>query len=1229
MRRLFQIAVLTAITVTLLALPTFISKAGSTTPVAVIVQLRDDPAAVYQARAENSGGSVSADQLQAYRSQLSAKQDQFLNALSANGITAAVVTRNIKGFDGNVAATIALRYTLVLNGMALTVSPSSIAALRAMPQVKSVSPDEVLTTSLNQSVKYIRAQDAYGDGDEQQISSKGYVANVNDNVGQDVIVSIIDTGIDWTHPMFGGDANPPRLAVQPTGINGGGTGSDNFNKKVIYYLPLTDLAVEDGFGHGTHVASTVAGFWQQTLTGEQVHGVAPQAKLMSYKVCSDTFSSIYSLGGPPLGGCESSNTIMALEDSVSPTTLPTIHGPNGDLANPLPGLFPKPVAKVINMSLGGSGGPDNPTAVAASNAALAGAVVVAASGNSGPGEGTTGSPAAGTHVISVGATTHPGNAGNAFSVDVVGGPGGMHANVMTGSATPPNTLTNKYVYCGFADTPDQVPDSVNGRIALAARGSTVDGDAAGTGVFANKAAQAAAKGAIALVVYNNVDGELEAVTVYGSTIPVFGISKANGETLKGLIGSSLPGAVSANQITVHKATAAFMGEMAGFSSRGPVRGLGQIKPDISAPGVQVLAACPPASLLGALAAAASPTTPNYIRIDGTSMATPHTSGAVALIKQAHHSWKPDVVRTALINTATNMRSTGGGSKTDGLTADSIISQGGGLIDVAHAIKARALMGVTGDGVDKPGILGSYSYGEVPVANSRITYTAPINVTVRDISGEGGTYNLNVANNRDLQLAGISVSLSPSSVSLPAGGSTTFTVNATFDGDQIRDVMAGKVDGNQVTFESIQMQWFVTATRSDNKESLRMPFYFKPGPSLPAQPNVQTSTQTATVTLGDQGSQAAEGQTYVDVPFEVSGSTYKIEALSEWFERPTGSQEDIDYQLLDPDGAVIASSGGPAGASEYVSVRVSRAGTYKHRLVGYQNVATDVTITTTLSKGPEAPAAQAFAGDMADQGQQVDFDGSVVLHWTPAGGETGYEIEHSTTDAPDWETIGTAPADATSFAANNLPNGTHSFRIRGIHPGQIGKYVTNAGNAASVVVDHRTLMDVTSQVSWPIANQSLSGGVSQWDVALVNNATQNYLPYVELNIVSFVSSSGLIRAINADNSKNGTSAANAALFSYTAKLGTDGILTPTEISQPRTMRFQNPRSEGFYFDAIVTAYVPTGGAGGGAGGGSSQQMSSGGGSTSGGLDLTKITTVRRFTYNPLTNKVTSQLVNLKL
>jgi subtilisin family serine protease len=1226
MIRYLRSAALAVIVSCLLAIPFLESRAVINNPtVRVIVQLRDDPGAVYQARAAKAGGSVSDDQLQVYRNQISAKQDQFLSTLSSSGVSYTVVSRDVKNFDGNLAATVPLRYTLVYDGMALDIPYSAIDTVRAMPNVKSVQPDATLRTELNHTVKYIRAPEVYN-GNEQDVSSQFYPSNPNNDLGQDINVAIIDTGVDWTHPMFGGDVTPPRLAVLPPGST-----QDKTNKKVIYYLPLADSAAEDGFGHGTHVASTVAGYLAQTLDGVQLHGVAPQAKIMSYKVCSDVEVDLYELsavaGAPdPLGGCDTSNIIMALEDSVSPFTLSTVQGKT----NPASALLPKPKANVINMSLGGGGGPDEPTAVAASNAALAGAVVVAASGNSGPGEGTTGAPAAGVHVISVAATTHPGNAGDAFQADVINGPQGMIANLITGSSAPPDSLTNNYVFCGFADTPDQIPDSVSGRIALASRGSTVDASATGTGVFVNKAAQAAAKGAIALLVYNNVDGELSGVTAEKTVIPVYGLSKANGLLLKSLIGSDTAGAISAQQVRVRKSTATFMGDIANFSSRGPVQGYGQVKPDVSAPGVQVLAACPPASFLGALAVAASPTSPNYIKIDGTSMASPHTAGAAALVKQAHRNWTADVVRTVFINTATNMRSDTGGSKADGLGADSILAQGGGLIDVFHAVNAKAMMGVAGDGIDKPSILGSYSYGEVPVANSRITYTAPIDITVNDLSGQGGVYNLNVANNRDLQLAGINVSLSQSSVSVAPNGSATFTVNATFDGNLLRDSNTVEVNGTSVTFRPIQMQWYVTAQRADGAESLRMPFYFKPGLSLPAQSTVQTLTQQATVPVGTQGQKLASGIDYVDVPFDVSDNTYKIEALTQWFDLPTGQFQDIDYQLLDPDGNVIASSGNAAGTAEFVSVRVNRGGTYRHRLIGFTNVALNATINTTLSKGPLGPATQPLTGDFTNaQGQPVDFDGNVVINWTPNGGEQGFEVEQST-DNQNWQILLDVNGRATSFGISNLTNGTYYFRVRGIVPGQIGRYVTVPSNVVSVLVDQRSLVDITNQVSKAMSNVSLNGGVFQLDLSLTNNSTQTYLPLVDLNVVSISSTSGTVKAINADNGNDGTSSANAALFGYSQQIGSDEMFTPNEITSPRTLRFQDNASEMFTFDAVVTAYVSTGGPSSSSSSSSSSQpqSSSGSSATGGVLPLTQLKAVLRFTANPLTTTVTVTLISLR-
>lgn len=1235
-RFLRYFAALAAVIAACLALPLLRSRATSSAGVvSVIVELKDDPGAVYKARAEKSGGAVSQEQLMAYRNQLSAKQDDFLKALSTNGITASVVTRDVKNFDGKVAATVPLRYTLVLDGMALKVPESAVPAIRSMSQVKSVHSDEMLVTNLNNSVPYIRAPQVYGKYPELSpfdTLNEGYE-------GQGMNVAIIDTGIDWTHPMFGGDPTPPRLAVLPPGPTQAKT-----NQKVIYYLPLTDVGVEDGFGHGTHVASTVAGYLAQTADGTRLHGVAPQAKLMSYKVCSDIYSSIYAATGVPLGGCASSDTIMAIEDSVSPFTLNNA-------------LLPKPIAHVINMSLGGGGGPDNPTAVAASNAALTGCVVVAASGNSGPGEGTTGSPAAGVHVISVGATTHPGSAGAVWSADVLqasafpasrvgavtpassfatqAGFGRIKLMAASGSAqVPAGGMAQRYVY---VNDPVVWPASVSGRIAIIKNYSTS---------YFDTSARAQQAGAVGIIFFDDREG----VNGVKTLIPTATVSLADGEVLLDALSSTddnsgdpADGAVSEMPIRMNPTFSdTFMGEMASFSSRGPVQGLGQVKPDVSAPGVAVFAAVPPASLIGGLAA--TTTEPNYYRLDGTSMASPHTAGAVTLIKQAHLDWSPDVLRTVLINTATNMRGQNGTPKADGPDADSIIAQGGGLIDVQHAVNAKALMGVEGDGIDKPSILGSHSFGEVPVANNRVTYTAPIAVTIRDLSGQGGTYNLNVANNRDLDLMGINVFTSQSSVSLAANGSATFTVYARFNGDKIRDVMAAKTIGTSVLFEKIQMQWFVTATSSDNNESLRMPFFFRPGMSLPAQPITQTLTQTATVPAGTygavplptqvpgigDGSAQMAGVSYVDVPFEVSASTYSLDVSAEWFERPTGGQEDIDYLLLDPDGKVIASSGNAAGVTESVSVRVTRGGTYKHRLVGYLNAATDVTITTLLSKGPDAPTAQPIAGEFTDsENRNIDFDGSFTLNWTPVGGEGSFEIEQSSSTNPDWHTITELPSGVTSCQFSGLANDTYSFRVRGIHAGRIGKFVTNAGNAVNVIVDNRSKVDITGRVSYPVSNITLAGGVWQQDVSLVNNSTETYIPLVDFTVIAVNSASGQVRVINADNGKNGTSADNGALFAFSQKLGSDQLFSPAEATQTRTIKFQDSTNEIFSWDVQVTAYVANGTspiAGAPAPGGSPAPPAGGG--ANGLLPLTKITAVMRFTANPLTRTVTKQLIKLQ-
>src|SRR5947209_15944311 len=1184
---MLAVLVLLIATAFLLNLSSTVPVSASGGLVSVTVELRGDPGAVYKAKAQKSGQTISNDQLQGYRDQLKVAQDQFIKDAQSAGVNTSIATVAVPDFNGNTAATVQYRYTLVYNGVSLYIPESAISTLKSLPEVKSVHMNHPLHIALNSAVPYIHAPQVYGKHQDltpfDTIQGDGYE-------GQGMYLAVLDTGVDWTNPMFGGDATPPRLGVAPP------TAAVNTNQKVAYYLPLTAGAY-DAFGHGSHVSGDAAGYLAVapgpdklpgTADDVQIHGVAPQAKLMEYKVCAG------------IGQCLGESTMLALEDAVSPVSLT---------------MQPKPIANVINMSLGGAGSPDDPTAVAADNAALTGTIVVAAAGNSGPGDSTVGSPAAGRHVIAAAATTHPGAGSN--SADVTDGSRtGMIANLMDGSPAVTNDITGNYVYCGLAEKPGDCPSSVAGKIALIQRGSTFTAPtlpaagSLGTGLFTTKAANAAAAGAVAAIIYNNADGELSATTVRKSAIPTLGISKANGEYLLSIIGSD-PNGVSAKQVRINKALT-FSPGIADFSSRGPVQGLGQIKPDVSAPGVNIYSAT--ARVGGAEANTATMFDPSgFIVGSGTSFACPLTAGAATLIKQAHLDWTPDMVRTVLINTSTNMRDGSGTPKADGLSADRVMDQGGGLIDVYRAVNARTLMGVAGDGIVNPSILGSYSFGAVPVINSRVTHTETVTVTMQDVSGQGGTYNLSVANNRELQKNGISASTSTQSVTVPANGTATFTVTASVDGNIIRD-----------TSKALQMQWYVVAQRASAQDNLRMPFYMQLTPTEPAGAAASDPiNQTGTITAGDTGAQVIGGVSYQDYTFTTDPAALSLTADLDFTSIIDQTAPDLDLYLLGPDGTTVITSSTNPGGPEHISTVVAGNTQYSLRVSGYIAAQTDYTLTGSITKGGAAPALQPITGQWINpqMNTPVSFDGNFNLTWQPSGSAQQFEVEQST-DGTNYQVLSDLDGSTTSTALQNLPDGTYYYRVRALTPGKIGSYVTVPGNVESVQVSHRSKVDITNQVQTAMTNVSFAGGVFSLDLNLKNNSTSTYQPLVELNVINISSTSGTISVKNADNGGNGKSAATAALYGYSNLIGPDQQFTASEITGNRTLQFNDPASEMFSFDVQVTAYQGAAGAGGTM---APAGATSAGSNTSGTSSAQSLTKVLRITVNPLTKAVTAKLL----
>ena len=873
----------------------------------VIVELSGAPVAVAKAEAEEAGRPFD---VQTYRQQVVSEQADFLSRLGAAGVQFTVAGVDAPNGPNGEVSRIDFRYNYVLNGLALVVPESAVPAIGAMSGVKAVHNDERLQVHLDHGVGYTRAPELYGNPAQVRMGDELRTDGVH---GEGIYIAVLDTGVDWAHPMFGGDPTPPRFGVGPH------VAAANHNQKVPYYLNLTGGAVTDDFGHGSHVAGIAAGYLAKApgpdglpLTADDipVHGVAPQAKIMGYKVLST------------VGSGTAASIIMAVEDAVQPFTVAG---------------YPKPVAHVINLSLGSTNNdPNYVTSIACDNATLAGATVVASAGNSGAstaanpsGEATIGSPGSGRRVLTVGANIDPGSAPN--KLDEIGGGSraGMKAFPLDGGAAILSDITANYVDCSFAETPDQVPDSVRGKIALIERGGSVNTPpespvAAGTGLFSNKAAFAVAKGAVAVVIFNNVDGELTSATVRKSTVPVVGISKANGQYLRNAIGSKVFGAVSTNQIRLNRSLL-FEPAMADFSSKGAVGGFGMVKPDITAPGVSVLSATVRAGGVGTNTAYMFDPT-GYISASGTSMSSPMAAGIAALVKQRNPSWTPSMIRTALMNTATNLRLSDGTPVADG--TQTINQQGAGLVDAFAAANAKALMGVgridrtpgrptpptygifVSNSPGNPDFLGSHSFGAVPIAGVIGTATLSQTVTLFDITnGAGaGTYGLSASAVRNMP-EGVSVSFTDaageemSEVVVPPGGSAQFRVNVS-------------VNGESVPADPTQIEWYVTAARADGGQRLRMPFYYRAvRPTLTANAPNFTSVE---------GTEVA-----ANPPVDINGA-YQLR-----FATPTGGSAPAQYRVQESadNGATWATLADVPASQTAYDVSGRGNGTYAYRVSG--------------------------------------------------------------------------------------------------------------------------------------------------------------------------------------------------------------------------------------------------------------------------------------------------------
>lgn len=342
--------------------------------------------------------------------------------------------------------------------------------------------------------------------------------------------------------------------------------------------------------HGTHVAGTVA-------ANGTIKGVAPDAELLGYRV----------LG--PGGSGTTENVVAGIEKAVQ----------DG--------------ADVMNLSLGASiNNPDWATSIALDWAMAEGVVAVTSNGNSGPSNWTVGSPGTSREAISVGATQLPYNVYNSVistsegveypTAKVMGFPSDEELLAL-------NSREYEFVYVGLGAASDFEGKDLTGKIALISRGDFA---------FVDKAANAKNAGAAGAIIFNNVAGEH--ADVPGMAVPTIKTELSDGQKLLAELEKGN------NTISFNIEFSNKVGEtVAGFSSRGPVIDTWMIKPDVSAPGVNITSTVPTHN-------ADQPH--GYAAMQGTSMASPHVAGTAALLLEAHPEWNVDDVKAALMNTAEDL-----------------------------------------------------------------------------------------------------------------------------------------------------------------------------------------------------------------------------------------------------------------------------------------------------------------------------------------------------------------------------------------------------------------------------------------------------------------------------------------------------------------------------------------------------------------------------------------------
>ncbi|GJM90824.1 hypothetical protein PR202_ga07142 [Eleusine coracana subsp. coracana] len=475
---------------------------------------------------------------------------------------------------------------------------SQAKTIAGLPGVISVKPNTYHRTHTTRSWDFL--------GLDNHHQSSGSDLLKNAKYGEDIIVGVVDSGI-WPESQSFDDSGYGPLPARWKGICQSGTAfnSTSCNKKIIgarwYAAGIPDNALKGEYmsprdfdGHGTHVASTIAGsevrnasFVGLGLGAGVARGGAPRARLAIYKVC---------WGSKPNGTCGDAAILAAIDEAINDGV------------------------DVLSLSIGG--GDEIPGTL---HAVAKGIAVVFSGGNRGPAAHTVGNAV--PWVLTVAASTID----RAFPTMISLG----NKKKLVGQSLYYNATVDSNDYYPLIDGESCDEDSfassnVTGMVVLCSAPQEASDKLPPKGF--NEAVKpvlkAGAKGLIfaqdnsnLLRPSNNfpyvlVDFEIaHRIRSYANTVetPVVRISPAVSVVGNGVLSP----------------------RVAAFSSRGPSPSFpGIIKPDIAAPGASILAAV----------------RNSYMFMSGTSMACPHVSAIVALLKSVHTDWSPAMIKSAIVTT---------------------------------------------------------------------------------------------------------------------------------------------------------------------------------------------------------------------------------------------------------------------------------------------------------------------------------------------------------------------------------------------------------------------------------------------------------------------------------------------------------------------------------------------------------------------------------------------------